>query len=134
MTAIVGVWRFDKGKTAGTDCSRALNALDMFGPHDGRQWSDGMIALGRRLYRLLPEDAHDRQPLQSRDGRLALVADLRLDNRDDLIGALGWTQGEARQFCDAHVLLACLERWGEDAADRLAGPFAFALWNSATQT
>lgn len=134
MSAIVGIWRFDDGSTAEADCTRALNALELFGPHDGRHWSDGAMAMGRRLYRLLPEDAYDRQPLQSRDGRLTLVADLRLDNRDDLIRTLGWTQGEARQLCDAQVLLACLERWGDAAVDRLVGPFVFALWNSATQT
>ncbi len=82
MSAIAGMWRFDgKPGTVG-DCARMLAAQQIYGPHDGRQWSDGPLAMGRRLFRTLPEDANDRQPLQGRDGRLVLVADVRLDNRD----------------------------------------------------
>jgi asparagine synthase (glutamine-hydrolysing) len=110
-----------------------LRAQEIYGPHDGRTWSDGPLAMGRRLFRTLPEDAHDRQPLQSRDGRLVLVADIRLDCRDELIGALGLPADEAGQTCDAAILLASLERWGESALDRIAGDFAFALWDARAQ-
>ena len=89
--------------------------------------------MGRRLFRLLPEDTHDRQPLRSRDGRLTLVADVRLDNRDEMIAALGLPLADARQLCDAAILLECLERWGEGALDRLVGDFAFALWDANAQ-
>ena len=96
-------------------------------------WSDGPLAMGRRLFRTLPEDVHDRQPLQSRDGRLTLVADVRLDNRDELSAALGLAADDTRQLCDAAILLASLERWGEGALDRLVGDFAFALWDAQAQ-
>jgi len=107
-----------------------LRAQEMYGPHDGRTWSADSIALGRRLYRLLPEDIHDRQPVQSRDGRLTLVADIRLDNRDELTPALGLSADEARKLCDADIALLSFERWGEDALDRLIGDFALAIWNA----
>lgn len=105
-----------------------LSAQRIYGPDDGRQWVGGQIAVGRRLYRTLPEDIADRQPLTARDGRRVLVADVRLDNRDDLIAALG-LPAEARRACDAEILLACLERWDEVALDRMVGDFAFALWD-----
>jgi asparagine synthase (glutamine-hydrolysing) len=110
-----------------------LAAQKIYGPQDERCWSDGPLALGRRLFRTVPEDVSDRQPLQSRDGQLTLVADVRLDNRDELITALGLTSGDARQKSDADLLLACLERWGEGACDRLVGDFAFALWDASAQ-
>lgn len=110
-----------------------LVAQEIYGPHDGGLWSDGPLAMGRRLFRILPEDVYDRQPLQSRDSRLALVADVRLDNRDELIGALALPIGEASQLCDAAILLESLERWGERALDRLVGDFAFALWDARAQ-
>jgi asparagine synthase (glutamine-hydrolysing) len=134
VSAIAGLWRFDGQPNAGADCARMLRSQEIYGPHDGRDWSEGPIAMGRRLYRLLPEDAHDRQPLQSRDGRLTLVADLRLDNRDELMRALALPAGEAGQFCDAAILLESLDRWGEGVLDRLAGVFAFALWDARAQT
>jgi asparagine synthase (glutamine-hydrolysing) len=111
-----------------------LAAQGIYGPHDGRQWADASVAMGRRLFRTLPEDVHDHQPLVSGDGRLAMVADVRLDNRDELAAALGLSAGEASQFCDAAILLASLERWGENTLDRLAGEFAFALWDTRAQS
>jgi asparagine synthase (glutamine-hydrolysing) len=110
-----------------------LAAQEIYGPHDGRHWSEGSMAMGRRLYRTLPEDVHDQQPLHSRDGRLTLVADVRLDNRDELTAALGMAAEQARQLCDAAILLESLARWGESALDRLVGDFAFALWESRAQ-
>ena len=133
MSAIAGIWRFDDKPEPARDCARMLAAQQIYGPHDERYWSDGPLAMGRRLFRTLPEDAHDRQPLQSRDGRLTLVADVRLDNRDELTAALGLPSGEAQQLCDAAILLEGLERWGEGALDRLVGDFAFALWDASAQ-
>jgi asparagine synthase (glutamine-hydrolysing) len=133
VSALAGLWRFDGNPDANVDCARMLAALEIYGPHDGRQWSEGPVALGRRLFRTLPEDAYDRQPLHSRDERLTLVADVRLDNRDELIAALGLPAAEARETCDAAILLACLERWDEGAPERLMGDFAFALWNAPAQ-
>jgi asparagine synthase (glutamine-hydrolysing) len=130
LSALAGLWRFDKTADAAADCARMLASQEIYGPHDGRQWSAGPMAMGRRLYRTLPEDTYDRQPLISGDGRLVLVADVRLDNRDDLIAALAMTPEHARQLCDAAILLACFEAWGEAAVDRLVGAFAFALWDT----
>lgn len=107
-----------------------LAAQAVYGPHDERQWSDGMLAMGRRLFRTLPEDLHDRQPLHGAGGRLTLVADVRLDNREDLAAALDLASDRTRGMCDAAMLLACLERWGEAALERLVGDFAFALWDA----
>ena len=133
MSAIAGVWRFDGKPEPVADCDRMLAAQQIYGPHDGRHWADGPIALGRRLYRTLPEDAHDRQPLVSQDGRLTLVADIRLDNRNELIAALGLPSGDAAELCDAAILLASWERWDEGALDRMVGDFAFALWHAPAQ-
>ncbi len=133
MSAIAGLWRFDGRLDAGADCERMLAAQEIYGPHDGRRWSEGPLAMGRRLYRTLPEDLHDRQPLQSRDGRLTLTADVRIDNRDELVSALGWPSTGAAGLCDAAILLACLERWNLGALDRVVGDFAFALWDARAQ-
>jgi asparagine synthase (glutamine-hydrolysing) len=133
MSAIAGLWRFENDANPIADCGRMLAAQEVYGPHDGRQWSSGPIAIGRRLFRTIPEDINDQQPLQSRDGRLGLVADVRLDNREELAAALGLSSGDTRQFCDAQILLECLDRWGENIIDRLVGEFAFALWDRSGQ-
>jgi asparagine synthase (glutamine-hydrolysing) len=77
----------------------------------------------------LPEDVHDRQPLHSADAHTVLVADVRLDNRDELCAALNLPAERARRVSDADILLAAFTRWAEDCVDRLVGDFAFALWD-----
>ena len=134
MTALAGCWNYGGRPDPAESCKRMLAAQAIYGPHDERHWTDGgsngTLAMGRRLFRTLPEDIHDRQPLHGAGGRLTLVADVRLDNRDDLAAALDLASERARGMCDAAMLLACLERWGEGALERLVGDFAFALWDA----
>jgi asparagine synthase (glutamine-hydrolysing) len=134
VTALAGIWSFGGRLHPDESCRRMLAAQAIYGPHGARQWSDECLAMGRRLFRTLPEDLHDRQPLHSASGRLTLVADVRLDNRDDLARALDLAPRGAGAMCDAAVLLAALECWGERALDRVVGDFAFALWNSAERS
>ncbi|MBA3878814.1 MAG: asparagine synthetase B [Sphingobium sp.] len=134
MSAIAGLWRFDGRGHVARDIARMLAALKLYGPHATGDWAEGPIALGRCLFRMLPEDRYDRQPLQTPDSRLTLVADVRLDNREELAVALGQTIGSIGSRCDAALLLDCLVRWGERAVDRLVGDFAFACWDATAQT
>lgn len=110
-----------------------LGAQQIYGPHDERQWCRGALGMGRRLFRTLPEDRRDYQPLHTRDFRLSLVADVRLDNRGELAAELGLSTTMAQQLCDAAILLEGLDRWGEQALTRLVGDFAFVLWDSRAQ-
>ncbi|HEY0105338.1 MAG TPA: asparagine synthase-related protein [Rhizomicrobium sp.] len=128
MSALAGVWNFDGKPDAAGTCARMLAAQAIYGPHDVSQWDDGPVALGRRLFRTLTEDVHDRQPLAGGAGRFTLVADLRLDNRDELIGAL--RIADAAETADSAILMAAWERWGESCFDRLVGDYAFALWDA----
>jgi asparagine synthase (glutamine-hydrolysing) len=131
MTALAGLWRFDGRPDAADGCARMLTAQELYGPHAGAQWSDGDVACGRRLMRLLPEDAFDRQPLTGGSGRYLLVADLRLDNRNELTEALQIPASEARSLSDAAILLAAIERWDEACLEHIIGDYAFALWDRA---
>jgi asparagine synthase (glutamine-hydrolysing) len=133
MTALAGLWRLDGRPDAAQGCARMLASQELYGPHAGAQWSDGAVALGRRLMRVLPEDSFDRQPLAGGGGRYVLVADVRLDNRDELIGALQIPVPQARSLCDAAILLAAIERWEESCFDHIIGDYAFALWDGVRQ-
>ncbi|MBA2466137.1 MAG: asparagine synthetase B [Sphingomonas sp.] len=106
-----------------------LKSQAMYGQHSA-DWSDGEIGLGRHLFRILPEDQRDLRPQLGGDGTLVLVADVRLDNRDELAAALGLTAPVLRPMPDVVVLMRALEAWGEDAIARLVGDFAFALWDA----
>src|ERR1700729_3009395 len=129
MTAIAGLWRFDDRPDAAEQIGRMLAAQVVYGPHDGAQWVEGSVAVGRRLYRLLPEDVHDHGPVRGAGGNLVGVMDGRLDNRDELLRSLSITSERAAATCDTALLVAAFDRWGDAALDRLSGDFACALWN-----
>jgi asparagine synthase (glutamine-hydrolysing) len=69
------------------------------------------------------EDAPETDPR----GSLVVAFDGRLDNRDDLIDALGVDHSAS----DARLALEAMLRWDADAATRLLGDFAFVAWDPA---
>jgi len=130
MTAIAGIWRLDGRPDARDRIEPMLAVQSIYGPHDQAHWSNGDIGLGRALFRTLPEDMFDRGPVVGGGGALTLVADVRLDNRDDLVGLLAIDRGRAETMCDAQVLMVGFERWDEAVVDHLVGDFAFAVWDA----
>lgn len=130
MTAIAGYWSFDGDPGAGAHCARMLKAQSIYGPHASDWTEEAGLAIGRALFRTLPEDRHDGQPLVGAGGHLLLVADIRIDNRDDLEAGLGIGGVQARTIADSTLLLLAWERWGEGAFARIVGDYAFALWDS----
>ncbi|GGB49848.1 asparagine synthetase B [Tistrella bauzanensis] len=134
MTALAGYWQVD-GNTDGDDaCHRMLSAQAMYAPGVAdSDWGDDQATLGIRLNRLLSEDAHDRQPLEGAGGRFTLIADLRLDNREDLARALDITADRLRVLSDADVLLAAFERWDVECVHRLRGAFAIVVWDAVNR-
>lgn len=132
MTALAGFWSFAGGEAA-TACSRMLKSQSVYGADHEALWEGGTISLGRRLSRILPEDVHDRRPVAGAEGRLVLVADVRLDNRRELAADLSLGPAEAAALADSGLLMRALERWGEAALQRLVGDFAFAMWDRESQ-
>ncbi|HYG47178.1 MAG TPA: asparagine synthase-related protein [Allosphingosinicella sp.] len=132
MTALAGYCGFGASRDARDACARMLRAQAVYGQEDA-SWSDGRIALGRRLYRRLPEDRFDRGPAVTEDGRITLVGDVRLDNREELADALDLASAEAARLSDSALLLRGYLRWETAVLDRLAGDFAFAVWHPARQ-
>lgn len=135
MSAIAGFWTSadEAVPEAERACRAMLAAQAQFGPDDSATTTLGNLSLGRNLFRLVPEDAFDRQPLVSRERRTALVADVRLDNREEITSGLGIAGAESRGESDAQLLHLALERWDTAAIPRLLGDFAFAWFDPARQ-
>jgi asparagine synthase (glutamine-hydrolysing) len=128
LSAIAGAWSLADGTRAEALCAGLLQAQSAYGRDACDRLARGPYAAGRCLHRMLAEDAFDRQPLTSGDGRFVLVADLRIDNRDEWLAELA--PGEGGTLSDSALLLRGWLAWGRGALDRLLGDFAFALWDS----
>ncbi len=132
MSAIAGVWSFNGDVQVSTACRSMLQALSIYGPDDTAQYTGPSVAVGRCLLRLLPEDNFDQQPL-SAAGVTALIADIRLDNREELGVELGFSSQRSATMADSDMLLAAWQRWHEECVEHLSGAFSFAVWNQQEQ-
>ena len=132
MSAIAGMLRFDGAPVERRALERAANALTQYGPDRAGILTDGAIGLAHVLMRMTPEDRFDRQPERGASGA-AIAADLRLDNREDVLARIGVAPHAADAWSDARVLLAAWEKFGDEVWPLLRGPFAAAIWDARTR-
>jgi asparagine synthase (glutamine-hydrolysing) len=91
MSAIAGIAHLDGRPADAGALARMLHSVRHRGPDGNGVWSDGWVALGHAMLRTTPESVHERQPLGRAPGDLIITADARIDNRDELLRALGST-------------------------------------------
>jgi asparagine synthase (glutamine-hydrolysing) len=127
VSGIGGLLRLDGQPIARRDLERMANALRPHGPDRSDVAIDGPVGLVHVLMRMTPEDRFERQPWRGPSGAL-ITADLRLDNRDDLVARLGVPAQEAALWPDSRLALAAWEKFGDDAWAMLHGPFGIAIW------
>jgi asparagine synthase (glutamine-hydrolysing) len=127
---VCGILRFDGEPVLQRDLDRQMDALAHLGPDGARTFRDGPIGLGGLSLQVTREDLFDVQPLYEPDAGILLVADLRLDNREELAKALAIDAEALSAAPDSALLLAAYRRWGGDCASHLLGDFAFAVWDA----
>src|SRR6185369_13725568 len=87
-------------------------------------------SLGHTLLRTTEESTHERQPL-SLDGKVWIVADARIDARQELIAGLRAGEQEVEAAVpDVELILRAWHVWGESCVEHLLGDFAFAIWDA----
>ncbi len=133
MSAITGLHYLDGRPINRPDLERMGETLAHRGPDSVGVWNQGAVGLGSRILRTTPESLHERLPLVSETGDLAITADARIDNRDELIAALGINGRPREEISDSELILGAYERWGEGCPERLVGDFAFAIWDGRKQ-
>jgi asparagine synthase (glutamine-hydrolysing) len=107
-----------------------IGAAGYRGPDGITTWSQEGAALAHLALHSTPESVREVQPLEDAEAGLVLVADARIDNRDDLIPVLRQAgQIRDRVPSDAEVILGAYRSWGEGCPARLVGDFAFAIWD-----
>lgn len=118
MNIVAGVIDPDASRPIRQHVEQMLMAAQAADITDYRVWQSGPIAMG-----LSGADAQS--PTVSQDGALAVVGDMRIDNRAELASALGISG----QVSDARLVLAAYGHWGTTCSSALRGDFAFALWD-----
>lgn len=104
-----------------------LHAVPHHGPDGMSVRHFGSVALGNAKFSVTPEDEFDSQPFVSEMTGSAITADVRLDNRDELISLLAIEN--PLNVGDAELMLRAYDAWGIDAIPRFLGDFAFVIWD-----
>ncbi len=134
MSALAGIVRFDDTPVAAKDVDRLLTGRFAQQSDTPRVWSEPCAALGVRHVVATPEDIHDPQPLIDAQRGVVLVADARLDNREELGGRLKLERARLDRMSDGRLIIESYRRWGEDCVAQFEGGFVFALWSQRDKT
>jgi asparagine synthase (glutamine-hydrolysing) len=125
VSAVVGLVDFDERPIDVTHLRRMLATLKHRGPDDSGISVEGAVGLAHHMLWTTPESLVEHLPLVK--GHLAITADARIDNRDELISTLGLTRNQP--ITDSELILAAYETWNDRCPERLLGDFAFAIWD-----
>jgi asparagine synthase (glutamine-hydrolysing) len=129
MSGIAGFWNLG-GQPASRDVLAAMSETlrHRGGDADGVR-TDGSAGFVCRQRWVTVEEHGERQPLAAGRSGAMLVFDGRLDNRQELLDALG-----APPHCsDAALALAAYDAWTTGFAERLNGDFAAAIFDPVHQ-
>ena len=132
MSGIVGIYHLNKHTVNAKDVRLMVDTIAHRGPNGSDVWVEGSIGLGHRMLWTTPESLVETLPLTK--AGLTITADARIDNRDELILLLGLSDRSAETLTDSDIILAAYEKWGSQCPEKLLGDFAFAIWNSVSQT
>ena len=103
--------------------------LSFRGPDARNTWMDRSIGMGHALLRTTDESQNEQQPLGLEE-RYWIVADARLDAREELIAELQHkTEGAQPALPDCELILQAYAAWGEACVDHIRGDFSFAIWD-----
>ena len=133
MSAIAGIFFLDGRPVDRLVLERMVGSIAHRGPDGEGTWSEGPVGLGHRMLWTTPESLHEELPLVRKGGDLVLTADVRLDNRDELISALGIAARPRQEIGDGELILGAYRKWGERCPEELLGDFAFAIWDQRRQ-
>lgn len=128
MSGIYGIFRYDGAPADPLWLDRMKAAMAYYGPHGGSCKAEGPIGMGHLLFEVYPEDVFENQPVQGERGMTVSAA--RLDNRAELVEALGFSSDDAPRLSNGNLVGLTFDRWGEEVCSHLQGDWAMAAWDA----
>jgi asparagine synthase (glutamine-hydrolysing) len=130
MCGIAGIYRY-RGKGNDSAAVQAmLTRLERRGPDDGGIAVAEPAVLGHRRLAILDLTSAGHQPMRSATGRYWLTFNGEIYNYDEVRCELGLECSAMRSRTDSEILLRAWERWGAQVLPRLAGQWAFAIFDT----
>lgn len=135
MSGIVGIVHFGRSPVDAELLRKLTDFLVFRGPDAQQTWIKDNVGFAHTLFKTTEESERDSQPL-TLDGKTWIVADARIDAREDLFVALkeaGEIDIVPSCWTDAELILRAYRAWGVDCVEHLLGDFAFGIWDDTHQ-
>jgi asparagine synthase (glutamine-hydrolysing) len=133
MSGIIGIYYLDGQIVDRQQLTHMVDSIAHRGPDGADIWCSESVGLGHRMLWTTPESLLEKLPLVNQAGDLAITADCRIDNRDQLLSALQLNKCTPEKITDTQLILAAYEKWGEQSPEYLLGDFAFVIWDGRKQ-
>jgi asparagine synthase (glutamine-hydrolysing) len=133
MSSIYGKINFNQQQVTTGELSIMESVLNHWDADDKGQWHNAHTGLGHLMIYDTPESLHEKLPLHNSISGLTIVADARIDNREELFAKLYADSVDKTQVPDSTLILKTYEKYGEDCVQHLIGDFAFAIWDEQKQ-
>jgi asparagine synthase (glutamine-hydrolysing) len=131
MSAIGGIIDWSNGVDPAA-LSSMIAAAPGFTGSNGAAWRDGQAGLVRVALATTPEAVAEVQPWRHAGSGTVICFDGRVDNREELRALIG-REAPPDDAPDCAIVLAGWQLLGERLLDRLAGDYAFAIWNAGSR-
>jgi asparagine synthase (glutamine-hydrolysing) len=130
MSGFAGIIHTDGAAPEPSLLQRMAEQLAFRGPDATQIWKRPSVGFCFTLLRTGPSPQADVQPC-SLDGKTWLLADVRLDGREELRRKLEqYGEPSAPDPTNEELILRAWRLWAEKSLEALVGDFAFALWDS----
>jgi asparagine synthase (glutamine-hydrolysing) len=130
MSAICGVFGRSSQSNVSAELALLLSGLSHRGIDGVSSWCKGNVGLGIQYLWVTPESKKEKLPYYDPDLQLAIVADIRLDNRAALLSRLSINNST---LSDSQIVLLGYKTWGKEVVQRLRGEFAIVIWDASQQ-
>ena len=129
MSGIAGVFFRDGHPLNRLVVADMLEVMAYRGPDGSEIWCEGSVGMGNLNLHTTPESLHGKFTNSNKTGRFVIAADARIDNRAEVMCLLAMQIQLGHVTTDSEILLQAYETWGDHSGEKLAGDFAYCIWD-----
>ncbi|MCO7227303.1 asparagine synthase-related protein [Pleionea sp. CnH1-48] len=129
MSSICGIYNLDNAPSQVAESAIMIESLNHWGADSINTRGFGNISMSHLMRYNTPDSLHDQQPISIQDNSLSIVADARLDNREQLLKLLDLCCANPNNISDAQIILTSYQRWDTLCVNYFLGDFAFSIWD-----
>ena len=126
MSVQAGLWFFDGKPVDQALLLRVADAVAPYGPDGCHPLFHDSVGMIYRPFYTTKQSRLESQPHTFNAGKV-MMWDGRLDNRDELVAALG--SSGASPATDVEIAAAAYDRWRTDCFGRFVGDWALTIWD-----